>query len=470
MNLKLLIIFLLFICITGCGPHTYPGLPNLPAKDWLGSEKKEKTPEKYKIYAPDKIMTMDDLVWTAIQDSPTISKGQINLSIQEIRKKDALWEYLPEMHLNYHITNNLTKKNEGKKGMGDNYGETTYETTFSGIYRNPVTTYFSVKVQDELLKTAIVTQRQAITNAIYQIGLCLLDIYEYEQNLKNLDKRIKEASKKEEYTSIMEKNSVASAPLAGIAAEYAKGLDLQVRENKMRLTLARTKLKKLIGLDLNLALKVDAASIFSLLNNFHPEEKNWEAAWNKSGVKYMSDQRVRLEQANVFIGWASYFPNVSIAVNESPGKGQSQPNNVPADQFLHLGLVFPLLDWGKRLRIADAASERKKQELLAAIEKKRDFQEQWMLLEQNLELAKATKERNEQALKISRQRQEAMNLGFNKGAISYAELSDNAQRELQNEIDTQKAQINEARTKLEFMNFSTELAYHYLGDAGMSGN
>lgn len=469
MSCKYLIISLLFLFIAGCGPATYPGLPNLPAKDWLGEGKKEKTPEKYQIYSPDKIMKMDDLVWTAIQDSPTINRGDINLSISEIRKKDAMWEYLPEMHLVYHITNNITKKNEGKPGMGDNYGETTYETTFSGIYRNPITTFFNVQASNELLKTAIVTQREVIASAIYEIGLCLLDIYEFEQNLKNLNRRIAKAQKQHEYAGILEKNSINSVSFARNAEEYLKMLELQSRENKMRLTLARTKLKKLIGLELNLALKVDAASIFPLLDNFHPGEKNWEDAWNKSSNKFISDQRISLEQANIFIGWASYIPNVSIGVNESPGKGQSQPANVPADQFLHLSFVFPLLDWGKRLRIADMASERQKQERLAAIEKKRDFQERWMLMEQNLELSKATRERNEQTLKMIRDRQEILTLGFNKGSISFSELSDNAQREMQSELDNVRSQINEARQKLEFMFFSTELAYHFLGDAGMTG-
>lgn len=467
---KLFIPFIFFALISGCGPNTYPGLPNLPVKDWLGGEKKEKPAEKFQIYAPDKIMTMDDLVWTAVQDSPTISKGQINISIQEIRKKDAIWNYLPEMYFNYHVTNNITKKNEGKRGVGDNYGETTYELTFHGSYRNPINTYFSVKAQDELLQTAIATHRQLIDDSIHNIARCLLDIYSYEQINDNLEKRLEEAKKRGAYASILAKESVTSATSSAHAEDYVKMLELQSRENKNRLTLARTKLKKLIGLDLNLSLKVDAKSIFPLLENFHPEEKNWESAWNKSVGKFITDQKIMLEQANIYVGWASYLPSISIGVNESAGKGQSQPYNMPADQFLHTSFVVPFLDWGHRFRIADMASERKKQERLAAIEKRRDFQEQWMLLEQNLELASATSARNEQALKMANQNLETIAIGYNKGRLSFGELSDSAQRQLEAELSCVQAKTDVARAKLELMYFSTDLGRHYLGDIGMTGN
>lgn len=409
---------------------------------------------------------MDDLVWTAIQDSPVISKGQINLQIQEINKSDAKWQYLPEMHLNYHITTNLTKKNEGSRYVGESYGETTYETTFQGFYRNPVSTYFNVEAQNELMKTAIASQRKVIADCIYQIANTLLNIYKNEKSIDIIEAKIAEAQKRSDYAAINEKRSVEWAGEASLADDLLESMELRLQEIKMNLMMNRTALKKLIGLDINLALKVDAKSVFPLLGSFHPERMDWEQAWKNSEDKYLADQSVKLETANIYIAWAQYFPNINIGVNESPGKGQSQPTNAESDQFLHMSFIFPLLDWGHRWRQADIASERRKQRRLEVIEKTRNYQQDWESQQQKNLLAEATVARWQQSLKSLAKRREGTEISFRNGGASLGSLTDMRQRELDAELSLLNAETGAAQAKLDWMAFASALSRHYLGEAG----
>lgn len=465
-DLLRILAFFFFILLPACSTN-YPGLPSLPMKDWLTSDKSESSPKRqeFDIYSPDKIMTMDDLVWLAIQQSPAINSGNINLEIREVGKRDAKWQYLPEMNLVYHITNNMTKYNEGTRYAGRNYGETTYEVTFSGSYRNPVTTYFNVKAQDELLQSAIVVQRKLIADVIYQIGAALLRMNALEKNLETLEKRLVEENKRVEASDIHAKQS-SEASYSSLVDDMVVSTELQHRETKMQLTLERTKLKQLVGLDLKQALKVDTESVFSLLNTFNPEPDEWKKYWSGTEENYLLGQQVKLESANILIAWASYLPNVGINVNESPGKGQSQSADAQSDQFLHLILSFPLLDWGRRLRQAESASLRQRQRRLDIVQRTREYEQQWDEMEQKLLLARTRQERWEYALKKAERRTEAMEIGHRHGDVGIDRLVEQKERVLNDEMALTKAVTEVAQTKLSWMHLAAGLSHHYLGLAG----
>lgn len=466
-NILRLCAFCILIALPACS-SSYPGLPDLPEKDWLAADRDDKTPktEKFDIYSPEKTMTMDDLVWLAIQQSPVISRGRINLEISEISKRDAKWRYLPEMHLSYHITSNMTKYNEGSRYAGENYGETTYEVTFTGTYTNPVSTYFSVQAQDELLQTAIITQRKAIAEIIFKIAGSLLRMNMLEESIAVLERQIAEGGRKLESSSVREAHTSGASYSSTINENNLAALELQLRETKMELTVERTALKQLVGLDMKQALKVDAKSVFPLIASFRPGELGWKNCWERTEARYLARQQVRLEQANVYLAWASYLPSISLYVNESPGKGQSQPADAEADQFLHVVFDFPILDWGHRWRQADMASLRQRQRRLDEIQNAREYEQEWEAKEQKLLLAKAKVERWRQTASNAARRSEAMRISYENGAASVDMLAEQRQRQLDAEMSAIRAESDEAMTRLAWMHFASGLSGYYLGAAG----
>lgn len=467
-QISFLYIFLFLLFFSGCST-TPKELPVLPAKDWLADDqdKKEVKSEKFDIYSPDKVMTMNDLVWLAIQQSPVISNGRINLDVCEITKRDAQWRYLPEMHLSFHITNNMTKYNTGNRYASSNYGETTYEITFTGYYTNPLTTYLSVKAQDELMQTAIITQRKAIGDIIFRIAQNLLQMNLLEKRIATIEERIAGYKEMHDYVSITNsQNASGYSPSEYVNDGTLSYFEMRLREIQMELTITRTNLKQIVGLNINQALKVDSASILPLINSFNPADLNWQTCWDQSENHYLIRQQVRLEQANIYLAWASYMPGISLYINESPGKGQYQPPDGQADQFLHLILDFPLLDWGHRLRNADISAARQRQRRLDEIQRTREYEEGWLANEQRLQLAKYKIERQEQSIKNDLRRLETMEVSYKNGALPYNSLIDQNEKVVESQLTLAELESAENQLKLAWMHAAALLTKHYLGEAG----
>lgn len=455
--------------LTACAGPPYPGLPDLPMKDWLNPGEKKKPPKNksLNIYAPDKVLGMDDLVWLAMEQSPLVSSGMINLEISEIRKTSNKWHYLPSMSLQYTISNNITRYNEGdKQKMGQDYGEPAYQTNFTGVWRNPVETFFSVKAADELLQTAIVTQRKLIGGLIYQIASALLKIDYYENLLAGLEKQEELAAKKLEASRIAETYEKKLGMDSSVNDDDLADMVMENRQRRLELVDERDTLKKIVGLMPEQALKVDAKSVYALLEKFRPEELDWKDIWARSEDRYLLGQQIKLERFNVFLSWARYLPIVNININESPPRGQSQPRDAETDEFLHLYLTFPLLDWGEKLRDADMADARGRQRRLEMIEKERNFGEMWRKMERRMKIAEIREERARRRAANAESRKEAHEIAFANGEASYGDMA-YVSREHGDAAALVLAAARElAQARLSWMDAASFLTNYYLGDAG----
>lgn len=460
--------------LTACSQPSYEGLPSLPQKDWLGEgATKDKNPtedSRLMFYVPDKIHSFSDLVFMAIQQSPVISRGHINLEIQQISRSDAKWRYLPEMHLLYTISNNITKYNTNNKMKGSDYGQPTYQVSFNGVFNNPVATYFSVQAQDEMMKVAIVTQRKAIGETIRAIADCLLLMDTKEQTIKDLKKLLDIAKKQHAVATTRESvQSNIFAP-ASFAEDFVQDVTLRMRTAETELALQRSQLKQLVGVDIAQKLDVDTRSVYAVLDRFNPQERSWQDYWDKTEDRYLLRQQVRLEEANIMLAWAQYMPNISLAINENEPSGQDKPYGGKTDTFAHITFDMPILDWGHRYRQASMSRARKRQNQYDEIQRQREYGQRWLRMEQELVLAKTRAEQQEHAVESAQRRQEAISIACQNGTADMSTLASFQQSELERRLAVVQARYDIARIRLSWMHMAGGLTHHFLGDSGNGDN
>lgn len=428
------------ICLGGCSGQAPLLFPELPRKDWLGEEKSAPVQKVDAIYSPDKRLTFTDLVYLAIQQSPVLERSSVNMDIQQIALTSARWKALPEVHLIAVISNNLTQYNQGKlnKNAQKDYGKTKYQISYTGVFNNPVATYFDVQAQKELMSIAIATHKNVIGKCINQIADLLVQIRAKEAVIASLKDSLEIARRSKGYAdaSSAYKADIWNGPDA--QDDIVRDRLLQVDTAHMELTILRNQLKLLVGVDRNQQLLLDTNSVVPAINSFVLEQLSWEDCWEKSTDRYLLAQQVRLHDAGIMLAWAQYVPNISFVVNESPPNGQAQPANAETDQFLHVSLNFPLLDWGLRYRNAEQSRAKKRQSRLDEIIKRREYQQRWFMAEDQLKLSRARLRQCEHALGSAEKRLKAVQISFDHGGSSMPELS-RAQQAVQ---DARMARVN----------------------------
>lgn len=456
------------LILSGCGSAAYEGLPDLPEKDWL-TRKVEKSVDSVEsseldFYQPDKVHSFKDLVYLSIQSSPVISQGRINLEVQQIARRDAMWRYLPEMHLLYTISNNITKYNESQFGKyDDTYGKTQYQISFTGVFNNPVATYFSVEAQNELMQVAVSTQRKAISECILNIANLLLLIELQEKNIDSLKKMLVQAERQLGFAQTQEKFAPNILEPASLSEEALQDIRLRLRSAEMELALNRTQLKLLVGIDVNKSLKVDPSGVHEMLSAFSPQNLDWKDCWEQTEDRYLLRQQVRLEEANVYLAWAQYVPNISMVLNENPPNGQSQAAGARTDQFFHLTFDFPLLDWGHRYRMAAMSGAKRRQRMLDEIQKQREYGQRWVTMEQQLLLAQARSEQRAFAVQAAQKNFAAVQIAFDHGTVGLDALINAHQSGIEKALLANQAAYDATKNKLDWMYFSSELTKFFLG-------
>lgn len=471
--MRVVIIVLITLLINGCsfGPAGF--LPELPRKDWLNPDKKsgENTAEKenLQIYNPNKTLNFEDLVFLAIQQSPVISRGGIDMEVQQIALTDTKWRYLPEVHLLYTISNNITQYNKGNPAYRNtDYGETAYQVQFSGNFQNPITTFFNVKAQNELLKVAQITHRKLIADVIEKLARSVLAIDLAEKKVKMLQELSANAEKKRDYSTRKEEYTVNLISPASLDEDYADNVDLLLREEKLQLAIEKSNLKMLVGLDKTQELNVNAQSLRNDLQTFKPNELSWRDVWNDTEQNFLMREQVQLEKANVMLAWARYTPNINFTVNDSPPKGQSQIRGTETDQFLHVYLSFPILDWGARYRQAKISGARERQRQLDLIEKEREYGQGWDAKEDSFLLAKARTERAIKNASSADKRLKAIEISYENGMADMALLSRFRDEALNRRITILERENAVDLARLAWMHYASKLAQRYLGNAGLT--
>ncbi len=423
--------------VNACGGQAPRPLPDLPRKDWLAEDRQAPAPAAGSLYAADKKFSFRDLVYLAVQQSPALARSAINLDIQQTTLSSARWKALPEVHLMAIVTSNLTQYNRNLPHQED-YGNTKYQISYSGFFNNPVATYFDVQAQKELMSIAIATHKQVMGKCIMQIASLLVQIEARRESLDALEHSLDIARKQKNYavTSGQYKTDIWSGP--DIREDMARDLALQADAARMELTHLRNQLKSLVGLDRTQQLHVDTASIAREIQDFDPAALSWERCWEESTERYLLAQQVRLHDAGIMLAWAQYVPNISFVVNESPPNGQAQAANAQTDQFLHVTLNFPVLDWGRRYRDAQQARARKRQSRLDEVIRRQEYQQRWFAAQEQLSLSRARLRQRQHAEQSAARRLQAVTIFYERGGLGLPEFAQ-AQQAMQ---EARMARVN----------------------------
>jgi outer membrane protein TolC len=355
-----------------------------------------------------------------------------------------------------------------QKTMED-YGETAYQLSFTGAFNNPVSTYFSVKAQNELMSIAIATHKKVIESCILDMAEIIVQMIEKEDNIAVMNEYLDLLKKNERFYMTSEQYKTEIVNSSSAREDRTRDMELQLDTAKMELAMLRNRLKLLVGVDRDMRLDVDENSVEKEINGFAPDGLNWERCWEASTDRYLLAQQVRLHDAGIMLAWAQYVPNISFVVNESAPRGQSQPTGAETDEFLHITFNFPLLDWGHRYRNAEQSRAKKRQSRLDEVIKRQEFRQDWFTASDRLNLSNARLKQREHAVQSAERRLKAVTVAFEQGLSPFPELSSAQQALLDSRLAAAAARMERKKSILAWMRLAQTFHHKYLGAAVTEG-
>jgi len=444
--------------------------PELPAKHWLEEAPGVPVENKSKLesavpnlYDPKKVFSFEDCVFLTIQQSPALVNSAVDIEIKRLAQTDAVWKYLPEPHMQFTVSNNLTRYNMDNKDTPSDYGQARFRVGFVAAFPNPMATYFEHQVQTAMVNLAISTHRKAVGKAISKIGEAYLQL-QAQQKIVEAQKELLPLGKElVDYWQKVESVDGRQGVSLNLAIQHQRELELRLEQTRMKEIMQRTKLKILAGVEPQQRLEVDTKSADTVLAGFDGHKLTWEERWPATEDELLLRGQVKLGDYNIMVAWAQYVPTMSIALNNNPPAGQYQPTSGTEDTFLHLTFDFPLIDWGRRYRGVQTARMNKAQAFHELARKRTDYSNQWLQSEQRVALA-------ETELKLAKTRLDTASMQFKEAQISFHEgivqLPDMASKQedmVQARIAYINADLDYKLAQLEWMSLSNSLAQRFLG-------
>jgi len=444
--------------------------PELPAKHWLEEAPGVPVENKSKLesavpnlYDPKKVFSFEDCVFLTIQQSPALVNSAVDIEIKRLAQTDAVWKYLPEPHMQFTVSNNLTRYNMDNKDTPSDYGQARFRVGFFAAFPNPMATYFEHQVQTAMVNLAISTHRKAVGKAISKIGEAYLQL-QAQQKIVEAQKELLPLGKElVDYWQKVESVDGRQGVSLNLAIQHQRELELRLEQTRMKEIMQRTKLKILAGVEPQQRLEVDTKSADTILAGFDGHKLTWEERWPATEDELLLRGQVKLGDYNIMVAWAQYVPTMSIALNNNPPAGQYQPTSGTEDTFLHLTFDFPLIDWGRRYRGVQTARMNKAQAFHELARKRTDYSNQWLQSEQRVALAQTE-------LKLAKTRLDTASMQFKEAQISFHEgivqLPDMASKQedmVQARIAYINADLDYKLAQLEWMSLSNSLAQRFLG-------
>ncbi len=444
--------------------------PELPAKHWLQEapgvpvENKEKLEAAVpNLYDPKKVFSFEDCVFLTIQQSPALVNSAVNIEIKRLAQTDAVWKYLPEPHMQFTVSNNVTRYNMDNSNTPSDYGQTRMRVGFSAAFPNPMATYFEHQVQTAMVNLAISTHRKAVGKAISKIGEAYLQL-QAQQKIVDAQKELLPLGKElVAYWQKVEAVDGRQGVSLNLAIQHQRELELKLEQTRMKEIIQRTQLKILAGVEPQQRLEVDTKSADSVLAGFDGHKLTWDERWPATEDELLMRGQVKLSDYNIMVAWAQYVPTMSIAVNNNPPAGQYQPNNGREDTFLHLTFDFPLIDWGRRYRGVQTARMTKAQAFHELARKRTDYSNKWLQCEQRVALAETERKLAKTRLDTASMQFKESQISFHEGIVQLPDMATKQEDMVQARIAYINADLDYKLAMLEWMDLSNSLSQRFLG-------
>ena len=444
--------------------------PELPAKHWLEEAPGVPIENKSKLeaavpnlYDPKKVFSFEDCVFLTIQQSPALVNSAVDIEIKRLAQTDAVWKYLPEPHMQFTVSNNLTRYNMDNKDTPSDYGQTRFRVGFYAAFPNPMATYFEHQVQTAMVNLAISTHRKAVGKAITKIGEAYMQLQAQQQIVEAQKELLPLGKELVDYWQKVESVDGRQGVSLNLAIQHQRELDLRLEQTKMKEIMQRTKLKILAGVEPQQRLEVDTRSADSVLAGFDGHKLTWEERWPATEDELLLRGQVKLGDYNIMVAWAQYVPTMSIAVNNNPPAGQYQPVSGTEDTFLHLTFDFPLIDWGRRYRGVQTARMNKAQAFHALARQRTDYSNHWLQCEQRVALAQTELKLAKTRLDTASMQFKEAQISFHEGIVQLPDMANKQEDMVQARIAFINADLDYKLAQLEWMTLSNSLAERFLG-------
>jgi outer membrane protein TolC len=444
--------------------------PELPVRHWL--EESPGVPVENKsrleavvpsLYASDKVFSFDDCVFLTIQQSPMLVNSAVELEIKRVALTDAKWQYLPEPRMTLQISNNLTPYNPDSSDIPSDYGRTKFRVGFHAAFPNPVATYFQHQSKKIMVNLAIATHRKAVGEAIYKIAQAYLQLQTQQKILEAHKALVPLGKELVKYWQQVESVEGRQGVSLNLAIQHERELDLNVEQAVMQEIMERTRLKILAGVEPQQRLNVDIKSAGDILAGFDGHALTWEDRWNAGEDDLLLRGQIKLADYNIMVAWAEYVPNMNIQINQNPPAGQYNPPNGKEDAFVHLNFDFPLLDWGHRYRNVQTARMQKAQAFHSMAQKRTDYSNVWMQMEQRIALAQTRLKLARTRFDTAEMQYKEARISFDAGTLQLPELADRQEAVVNAKIAHIEADLEYNLANLEWMYLSNSLQERFLG-------
>lgn len=467
---RLLIVIMCLVSL-GCASNK-AGLksPELPARHWLDEAPGVPVENKSKLdaalpnlYDPSKTFNFEECVFLTIQQSPLLVNSAVDIEIKRLALTDAVWKYLPEPHMIFTITNNMTEYNMDERDTPGDYGRTKLRVGFEAAFPNPIKTYFEHRVQKIMVNLAIATHRKAVGEAIYNIAQAYLKLQATRNMLEAQKKMLPLSGELIAYWQQVESVEGRQGVALNLARQAQRERELIVEKTAMQETMDRTKLKMLAGVDAQQRFNVDTDSANDILGGFDGHKLRWDERWQDTEDDLLLRAQVKLADYNIMVAWAQYVPNMTIRIDNSPPAGQYQPPHGEEDTFLHFIFDFPLLDWGRRYRGVQTARMQKAQAFHDMARKRGDYSNKWLEAEQSVALARTEYQLQKTHFETAEMQYEEARIAFDAGTMEFPEMVTRREAMVKAQIDLIQAELDYKLAQLKWMYVANVLQERFLG-------
>ena len=470
-------VLLIALCVVSgacASSKATPTSPELPPRHWLGerpsvpfrhdTDEELKTRVPLSLYAPEKRYNFEDCVYLALQQSPMLVNSSIKLEMSYLKEKDATWQYVPELNMMLTTAVNLTRYNEDVEGTYGDYGRTVFRVRFYATVPDPLSTYYTGKAQQIITNIAVLGHRKAIGLAIWEIADNYLQIHSQKSIRDELAKLPDIAKETTSYWKTMDASVGGHAIDTDMAKQNETQVALRQEQTKHAEKIIQMRLRTLIGLSSDQPLETDVEdSASAIFQGFDGRELHWEDRWSLS-AEYMSEKMgIKLQDYKIMLAWAQYMPRITFDVNTYPPAGQAQPPGGREDVFMHFGLGFTLLDWGRRYRGVQTARMEKAIAYQSLAEKRARYENAWAQHRQAYDMAVINRELAGGALRSAELAQQQADIEYTGGTAPLPKLTASRESVIRARVSLIEAELAVQQAALQWMNLAGILEERFMG-------